>query len=93
MAVNFRADEKSASKPLNDLDGAGHAPVQADVSAPDGAKSAVDESVSRRGGDNIVVNIAGIFELHPLDLVDFDEWQSARRRTIDVNLIGPANIR
>ena len=92
VAVNFRGNEKAASETLNDLDGAGHVLIQADVSVPDGAKSAVRESVSRLGGLDIVVNNAGIFEEHQLDSVDFDEWQSAWRQTIDVNLIGPANI-
>lgn len=92
VAVNFRADEKSALDTLNDLEGEGHVLVQADVSVPDEARRAVDESVSRLQGLDIVVNNAGIFTDHRLDSVGFDEWQSAWRKTIDVNLIGPANI-
>ena len=43
-------------------------------------------------GLDIVVNNAGIFEEHRPDSVGFEEWQSAWQKTIDVNLIGPANI-
>ena len=92
VAVNFRADQKSALDTLNDLEGEGHVLVQADVSVPDEARRAVDESVSRLQGLDIVVNNAGIFTDHRLESVGFDEWQSAWRKTIDVNLIGPANI-
>ncbi len=92
VAVNFRANEKSAKETLNDLEGGGHVLVQADVSDPDGARTAVDESVSGLKGLDIVVNNAGIFEEHRLDSVGFEEWQSAWQKTIGVNLIGPANI-
>jgi NAD(P)-dependent dehydrogenase (short-subunit alcohol dehydrogenase family) len=92
VAVNFRSNQASASETLNELEGEGHVVVQADVSVPDGAKTAVDESVSGLDGLDIVVNNAGIFDEHKIDSIGFDEWQSAWRRTIDVNLIGPANI-
>jgi len=82
----------SAKETLNDLEGGGHVLVQADVSDPDGARTAVDESVSGLKGLDIVVNNAGIFEEHRLDSVGFEEWQSAWQKTIGVNLIGPANI-
>ena len=92
VAVNFRGNEKAALETLNDLEGEGHVLVQADVSVPDEARKAVDESVSGLQGLDIVVNNAGIFEDHRLDSVGFDEWRSAWQKTIDVNLIGPANI-
>ncbi len=92
VAVNFRGNEKAASETLSVLEGAGHVLVQADVSVPDGARQAVDESVSRLEGLDIVVNNAGIFQEHRVDSVAFDEWQSAWQKTVDVNLIGPANI-
>ena len=92
VAINFRNNEKSASETLNALDGGGHVLVQADVSMPDGARRAVEESVSKLNGLDIVVNNAGIYEVHPLDSVGFDEWCSFWQKTINVNLMGPANI-
>ncbi len=92
VAINFRGNKKSALETLNDLEGEGHVLVQADVSVADEARKAVDESVSGLQGLDIVVNNAGIFEEHRLDSVGFDEWQSAWQKTIDVNLMGPANI-
>jgi NAD(P)-dependent dehydrogenase (short-subunit alcohol dehydrogenase family) len=92
VAVNFRNNKKSASETLNALDGGGHVLVQADVSMPDGARMAVEESVSGLDGLDIVVNNAGIYEEHPLDSVGFDEWYSLWQETIGINLMGPANI-
>lgn len=92
VAVNFRQDRNSAAENLRGLAGEGHVLVQADVSEPEGAKAAVDESVTGLGGLDIVVNNAGIFARHSLDSVDFDLWRKAWQKTIDVNLIGAANI-
>lgn len=92
LALNYKSDEKSASETLSGLNGEGHILVQADVSVADGARAAVDKSISALDGLDIVVNNAGIFEDHRPDTVGFDEWQAAWQKTIDVNLIGPANV-
>ena len=92
VAVNFRDNEKSAIETLDALDGGGHVLVQADVSTPGGARSAVEASVSGLNGLDIVVNNAGIYRDHPVASVGFDEWCSAWQKTIDTNLKGPANI-
>jgi len=92
VAINFRNNEKSASETLNSLDGGGHVLVQTDVSVPDGARRAVEESISGLDGLDIVVNNAGIYEKHPVDSVGFDEWCSLWQETIGINLMGPANI-
>ena len=92
VAINFRNNKKSASETMNALDGGGHVLVQADVSMPDGARRAVEKSVSGLDGLDIVVNNAGIYEEHPIVSVGFDEWCSLWQETIGINLMGPANI-
>lgn len=92
VAINFRSDAKAAAETLDAMDGARHILVQSDVSTPDGARNAVEESVAGLQGLDIVINNAGIFRHHPLASVDFDTWCSAWRDTLDANLVGPANI-
>jgi NAD(P)-dependent dehydrogenase (short-subunit alcohol dehydrogenase family) len=41
---------------------------------------------------NIVVNNAGTAVRHPIDEVDFKEWDLVWRETLAVNLLGPAHV-
>lgn len=92
IAVNFRTDAAAADETLGLLAGDGHVALQADVSDPDAAADLVSSAVDAMGGIDIAVNNAGVFLEHPLDEVDYEEWQDAWRRTIGTNLLGPANL-
>jgi NAD(P)-dependent dehydrogenase (short-subunit alcohol dehydrogenase family) len=92
VAVNYRSDETAARDTIAGLPGDGHVAIRADVSVPDEAERLVDEAAVALGGLDIVVNNAGIWIGHPLDEVDYDEWQEAWKRTLDLNLLGPANV-
>lgn len=48
--------------------------------------------MSGLAGSKVLVNNAGVYEEHRIDVVDYDAWQAAWRRTIDPNLIGAANV-
>ena len=40
----------------------------------------------------MLVNNAGIYEAHPILTTGDDEWEASWRRTIAINLIGPADL-
>jgi len=40
----------------------------------------------------VLVNNAGIFQEHPIFETDYAEWKDAWHRTLNVNLLGPANV-
>jgi NAD(P)-dependent dehydrogenase (short-subunit alcohol dehydrogenase family) len=40
----------------------------------------------------VVVNNAGVFPPHEMRTTSYEEWQAAWRHTLDVNLVGPANV-
>jgi 3-oxoacyl-[acyl-carrier protein] reductase len=44
------------------------------------------------GRIDVLVNNAGIYEEHALTASTYAEWQEAWRRTLDTNLLGPANL-
>ena len=88
----YRHNKSAADETMARLAGAGHAAIQADVSRAEGAQAAVQGSVEALGGLDIVVNNAGIFVPHPIAEVEYADWQSAWRGTLDTNLIGPANL-
>ena len=92
VAINYRTNKKAAIDTLNSLEGNGHILVQADVSDPAECRRMVDEVINKLGKLDIVVNNAGGGADHPVDNVGYDEWQDAWRETLDVNLIGPANV-
>lgn len=91
VAVHYNRNYKAAQETLRTLHGTGHMDVQADVALADEVESMVDLVAAKLGRMDVLVNNAGIYEMHPLESVDYAFWQESWRRTIDVNLIGAAN--
>jgi 3-oxoacyl-[acyl-carrier protein] reductase len=91
VAVHYHADRQAAEQTLAALEGTGHVLVQADVSRPEEVQRLIEHSVASLGRLDILINNAGVFEHHPLPLVDFDQWMTAWNRTIDTNLSGAAH--
>jgi NAD(P)-dependent dehydrogenase (short-subunit alcohol dehydrogenase family) len=92
VAVHYRADADAAAETLASLPGDGHVSVAADVSDPEAAGALIDEVTSTMGGLHVLVNNAGIGELHPVEDVDYATWQNAWQRILATNLVGPANL-
>jgi NAD(P)-dependent dehydrogenase (short-subunit alcohol dehydrogenase family) len=65
---------------------------QADLKEPAQIKELVDLIVARHGTIGVLVNNAGVYENHPVLETSYDEWQEIWRRTLDTNLVGPANL-
>jgi NADP-dependent 3-hydroxy acid dehydrogenase YdfG len=59
-------------------------PIEADVSSPDQASSAVERTVSELGRLDTLINNAGVMLLGPIEDAPLEEWQ----RMIDVNVSG-----
>ena len=92
VAVLFRRDQVSADKTLAELEGNAHLAIKADVTDADQVKKALDDVIEDFDRLDIVVNNAGIGVYHPLPTTNYEDWQQAWKKTIDANLIGPANI-
>jgi 3-oxoacyl-[acyl-carrier protein] reductase len=92
VAVHHRGSPDLAAGVLAGLPGTGHTVVQADITDPAQARRMVDEAAVRLGGLDVVVNNAGVYLPHPITEVSYEEWRAAWRQTLDVNLIGPANV-
>lgn len=92
VAVNFRSNAQAAKETINSLPGHGHFAARADISNPIAVQKLVEAVANEFGQLDIVVNNAGIYLPHPLDSVDFENWQKVWNETLAVNLTGPANV-
>jgi len=52
----------------------------------------VEQVMDAFGKIDILINNAGVFETHPIVETNYQHWQDAWKRTLDVNLVGPANL-
>jgi 3-oxoacyl-[acyl-carrier protein] reductase len=92
VAVNYHTNLTAAQKTVESLPGGPHFVIQADIRKPDSVKQLIDTAVRKLGGLDIVVNNAGVFLMHPLEEVDYTDWQNAWMQTTAVNLTAPANV-
>ena len=91
VAVHSSGAQPGAGQELADaLPGGGHCAVAGDVADPIAVEGFVAEAAERLGGIDVVVNNAGVYdELDPLT-ASYGEWQAHWRRTVEVDLYGPA---
>ncbi|HET7487503.1 MAG TPA: SDR family oxidoreductase [Acidimicrobiales bacterium] len=92
VAVHYRAAEAAAAATLASLAGDGHASFRADLAEPEAGAALAGDVMAAFGPIDVLVNNAGIYEPHPVLGTTPDEWRRAWRRTIDTNLLGPANL-
>ena len=91
VAVHSSGAEPTAGQAVADaLPGAGHCAVAGDVADPAAVEAFVATAVDHLGGLDVVVNNAGVYdELDPLTAT-YDAWQAHWRRTVEIDLYGPA---
>jgi 3-oxoacyl-[acyl-carrier protein] reductase len=94
VAVHHRDSPVLAAEVLAGLRGDGHVIVQADIADPAAVRSMVDSAAGQLGGLDVLVNNAASYGRagHPVAEISYPDWQQAWRDTIDLNLIGAANV-
>jgi 3-oxoacyl-[acyl-carrier protein] reductase len=90
LVVHYGADRHGIEATRQSLTGEGHRTVQADLSDPASTERLWMEAVAQAGRIDMVVNNAGIFPSHPPLETSYADWTSAWRRTLAINLLGPA---
>jgi 3-oxoacyl-[acyl-carrier protein] reductase len=92
VAIHHRDSAVAAELVHAQLPGRGHAIVQADLTQPAAIATMVDAAATALGGIDVVVNNAARSGPHPITEVSYEDWQAQWRATIDVNLVGAANV-
>lgn len=92
IAVHAGRDANAADRIAARLPGTGHLAVVGDLASPAVCERVVARVVQELGGIDVLINNAAVFEAHPISAISYDDWGRAWRRTLDVNLVGPANL-
>jgi 3-oxoacyl-[acyl-carrier protein] reductase len=92
LAVHYGARRDAAQQVRDSLPGEGHIVTGADLADPEAVRRMVDEVAGALGAIDVLVNNAGVYEPHAAAETSYEEWQAAWKHTLDVNLIGAANL-
>ncbi|MGV9300338.1 MULTISPECIES: SDR family NAD(P)-dependent oxidoreductase [Amycolatopsis] len=96
IAVHCGSNREAARETLEALPGSGHVLVSGDLGNPDAAQWIADVAEEQLGGVDVLVNNAAVGTTPatrtPIGEMSYPDWQEAWRRTLDVNLLGAANV-
>jgi NAD(P)-dependent dehydrogenase (short-subunit alcohol dehydrogenase family) len=92
VAVHYHRNRLAAEATLATLPGAGHALFGADLIQPEAGALLIGRALHALGRIDVLVNNAGIYELHPPDAAGFAAWRKHWERTLAANLTAPAHL-
>ena len=93
IMLHYANSRAAAEEALRALPGTGHRLIPGDLRDPEEAEKIVAATVESHGRLDILVNCAAAPMVpHPIASVDYGAWQDAWKATLDVNLVGAANI-
>jgi NAD(P)-dependent dehydrogenase (short-subunit alcohol dehydrogenase family) len=92
VVVHYRADAAAAQETLDSLPGSEHISVRADIADPIEVERLVGNVVERLGTVDVLVNNAAVYAAHPVLESSYTDWQASWRKTLETNLLGPANL-
>jgi len=92
VAVHYNSDQAAADETVAQLAGTEHITAQANLAEADAVEAMISQIVKAFGQLDIVINNAGIYDLHSIGEDSYAQWQAAWTHTIGVNLLGPANL-
>ena len=92
IAIHYNQNQEAAEHTLAALPEGAHQIFQADLADAQAVEALMSAVLSQMGGLQIVVNNAAINEWQPPLRVDYEVWNDVWQRSLDTNLVGPANV-
>ena len=92
IGIHFNRQQEAAERLRASLPGTGHMVVPANVANPEAVSNMVAQVITGLGHIDILVNNAGVYLEHPLTETNYRDWQSVWQQTLNVNLVGAANV-
>ncbi|HEX9657519.1 MAG TPA: SDR family oxidoreductase [Bacteroidota bacterium] len=90
VAVHYNSNASTARETVASLNGDDHFSIQADLGISLDCRRMMKEVLERVGKLDLLVNNAGIYDLHPPTETGEQDWVNAWERTLQVNLTSPA---
>jgi len=92
IALHYRISTAEAEETLKSLPGQGHSGFAADLTDARKCQTLMEAVDARYRRLDILVNNAAIYEVMPLKDLDYEQWQATWQRTLQANLVAPANL-
>lgn len=92
IILHYHKNLKAAHETLALLKQGRHFVVQADLADPGSIQKMMATVLSQFSHITILINNAGIFQDAPITDSTYESWQEVWHRTIQTNLMGPANL-
>lgn len=92
IAIHYNSNKNNAEKVLLKLTGKDHMLVSGDLAEPEDIQKIVNMVEDEYDKIDVLINNAGVYIQHPIKDVDFSEWQKQWKKSIQTNLIAPANL-
>lgn len=92
LGITYMRDKDAAESTISGLKPANHTVWQLTIEEAAETEKFITSFIERYGRIDVLVNNAGVYYEHKIDEVNFDDWTSAWRKTLSVNLEGPANL-
>jgi len=90
--VHYGSSRAAAEATLASLPGERHVLVGADLADPDAVRRMVDEAARALDSVDVLVNNAAVYPENEITEISYERWQRAWRTTLEVNLLGAANV-
>ena len=92
VSINYHHSRTAAEELVRAIGPERALAIQGDIGVSADVERVVRGTVERFGRLDILVNNAATFAMNPFDGDDYAAWEDGWRRTLDVNLIGAANM-
>jgi 3-oxoacyl-[acyl-carrier protein] reductase len=90
--IIYQNNHEAAKATLNSLKTGNHHSYALDITDAAALENFFETFQQEHGGVDILVNNAGIFESHPITQTAYSTWQDVWNRTLQANLVAPANL-
>ena len=92
VIIHYKENHIAAEEAFRSILPGKHALAQADLNDGEEVRKMINKIISEYERIDVVVNCAGISELHSVEKTPYLDWQKAWQRTLQTNLIGPSNV-